>query len=94
MYSFDAKLLLNVCKRSERSLFSEACKLKGTETEGGMESEDVPENVVKFVTEETLTLLNVEVTKPVIHFILYTLPHIRGEKIVRVDLRIRKIDVQ
>ena len=50
---------------------------------GGVESEDLPENVVKNVgaTEETPTLLDIEVTKP-LHYILYTLLCIRGEKIL------------
>lgn len=48
----------------------------------GIESEDVPENVLKIVLKETPTLLNAEVTKPVIHFMLHTLPHTRGETIL------------
>lgn len=38
-----------------------------------MGGEDVPENVVENVAEETPTLLNVKVTKPVTRFTLYTL---------------------
>lgn len=75
-YSFNAKVLLNVSKSSERlgaaSLARKAPDWKGAKQGEGIESENVPENVLKIVLKETHTLLDTEVAKPV-HFILYTL---------------------
>lgn len=49
--------------------FQNATTEKGLKQRGSVESEDVPENV-KIVSKEIPTLLSIEVTKPVIHFIL------------------------
>ena len=46
MYSFNAELLLNVSKGSERLDETACLKKSETKRRGGVESVDVPENVV------------------------------------------------
>lgn len=54
------------------SLAQKAPDSKGANQGEGIESEDVPENVLKIILKETPTFHDAEVTKPG-HFILYAL---------------------
>lgn len=74
--SFNAKVLLNVSKSSESlgaaSLAQKAPDSKGADQGEGIESEDVPENVLKIVLKEAPTFHDAELQSLVtLYFTLF-----------------------